>query len=148
MAPVIIAALVFGGLGIGWRLGARLTAQLNEGLVPPSTWVPEVTFTGAVTLGRFFFNVPGTAALDLDWDYAVVRPNGPRWFHPVWIARRDVNLVVAGPWGSWTEGGIRFRSDNTRLGRIGFWPAGRGLTNGRNQALAALRDLGWPTEHP
>jgi len=142
---VIIAAILFGVLGVGWRLAIRLTAQLHEGFVAPSSWTPDVSFSGAVTVGRVFFNFPGAAAIDIGRDYAVIRPNGPRWFHPIWVDRRDVNLVVAGPWDSWTNGGIRFRSNDSRLGQIGFWPAGR-RANGRDKALVALRELGWPTE--
>jgi len=136
VVPVVITVVVFGGLGVGWRLAVRLTAQL-KGEPPPISWVPDISFSGAVTIGRVFFNVPGTARLDLGSEYAVIRPSGPQWFHPVYVARPNVVSVVAGPWGSGTEGGIRFRSGDGRLERIGFWPVGRRLTNGRDQALAA-----------
>jgi hypothetical protein len=142
LAAGIGVAVLAGVAVISWRAIAN-TAAVQSG-TKPSAWRPVNRFSGAVTIGRLFMNIPGTAVLEVDEDRALLRPAGPRWFRPVWIDRPRVTEVFSGPWHSAVEGGIRFRSDDARLARLGFWPQGRGISNGRDDVLAALRNLGWP----
>lgn len=148
--PVLIAALlVFGALVVAFVAGRRLTARLALDEAPTS-WSPNASFTGAVTLGRCFVNIPGTARMEVGSRFAVIRPSGLRWFHPVWVDRSCVTAVYAGPRTSGTEGGIRFRGPAEGIERIGFWPeGGRRRSNGKEEeeVLSMLRHLGWPVSH-
>ena len=146
MVPLVIVAIVVGTVVLGLAVGVRLTSRVEAGDKPP-VCQPDMSFVGAVTLGRVFMNLPGTARLEISSEHAVLRPAGCQWFRPVWIDRSSVRAVYAGPWHSGVGGGIRFRSEDDRLERIGFWPTRRGrTTNERDRALAALRGLGWPVD--
>jgi hypothetical protein len=147
VVPWAIASVVFSAVTVALVLSARMTRALHSG-DEPSDWRPHASFSGAVTLGRLFMNLPGTARLEISPQHALLRPVGPPWFHAIWVDRSRVVAVYAGPWHSAVGGGIRFKSDDDRLDRIGFWPSGGGLTNGRDRVLAELRNLGWPVESP